>query len=108
VRQVILVYAAGRIELETPPALAARNLRYTPSFLLGATAGPRAPYTATTVADFLGWSEDKVGRQLSALELIEQGAFQSHDFHGMTGKQATAAVTGVRQAERHAQRLGIG
>jgi len=88
----------------------AASTRYAPSFVIGDDRRPDAdhPYDATTVAAFLGWGETKVKEALGALELIERGTFQSPDFYGMTQKQARAAVTGVRQAERHARRLGIG
>ncbi len=75
---------AGRLTLPAPETKA-RGLRYAPGFEMNPdlqTPTDRAkPYTAETVAVFLGWLEPsghakrKVHTALAALELIEAGVF---------------------------------
>lgn len=108
VRQVVLAYGEGRIELETPhDKTSASQLRYAPSFLMDARRPDAAhPYNAMTVAAFLGWGETKVKEAVGALEEVERGTFQAADFRTMTQKQARAAVVGVRSAVRAAVARG--
>ncbi len=111
VRQVVLAFGAGRIELGTVTARRdPAELRYAPHFVRGdgaAGATPSKSYNATTVAAFLGWGETKVKEALAALEETERGTFKPADFRGMTTKQARAAVTSVRSAERAAKSHGL-
>ncbi|MBA3584100.1 MAG: hypothetical protein H0W36_06150 [Gemmatimonadetes bacterium] len=114
VRQVVLAYAEGRIELESVVFTPGRGgpspsqVRAAPSFIPGLPPGrPGMAYTALTVATFLGWNETKVTAALAALEEIERGTFQAADFRTMTQKQARAAVVGVRSAVRSAVGRGV-
>jgi hypothetical protein len=107
VRAVVEAYADGRIELPHVSRDAnVRHLRHAPSFIAGEP--PRAdgarPYTARTVAQFLGWvqpsgePQDKVENALAALQFIEDGLLSEADFEGLTTKQAGAVIEQARRA----------
>ncbi len=76
-------YAAGKIELEKPGPDASKNqLRHAPSFMMGdvPASTPERPYTAVSVAKFIGWMESatepqrKVVDALAALAFVEEAA----------------------------------
>ena len=68
VRAVVQAYADGRIELGTVPTKANRSVRHAPSFAIGSSSAmDQKPYTASSIAAFLGWDHDKVGDALGAL-----------------------------------------
>ena len=75
VRAVVEAYAAGKIVLpEIPKDTKKTVIRHAPSYVQGEENGnlQAAPYTATAIAEFLGWADPKIHTTLSALELIEQ------------------------------------
>lgn len=57
VRAVVLAYAERKITLKSPDSRARTDqMRYAPGFVAGSARSERShPYTAETVADFLGW-----------------------------------------------------
>jgi hypothetical protein len=84
---VVQAYADGKINLEKPPQKARKtNIRYAPGFILGCDNESLShPYTAESIAEFLGWWEvkpdknDKGGQAsvrirnaLKALEILEE------------------------------------
>lgn len=120
VRAVVEAYGVGQIQLEEPDRLArAAQLRYAPSFVTGHTGDPGRPYTAKSVARFLGWLEPsgepqaKVVDALAALALIEKGDLTDAQFAGLGTKAARALVREThsllleqeRQREVEAKRL---
>jgi hypothetical protein len=111
VRAVVTAYAQGQIELEQPDRKA-QGVRYAPSFQVGLSSGASEdkPYTALTVAGFLGWlqpkgqPQEKVYFALSALEFIEQGLLEEADFEGLNTSGAGATVTQTRMAKKDQER----
>lgn len=108
VRAVVEAYASGRIDLGPPNGRKDQH-RYAPSFIIGhlpAASQATRPYTAQTVANFLGWVEPsgdpqrKVGAALSALEFIEDGTLTEKDFAGLGSYQAIAVIEQARSARR--------
>ena len=104
VRAVVEAYAEGKIELPKPSSQA-RSIRYAPSFSESATVADRGrPYTAQSVAEFLGWispngeAQAKVGYALGALQLIEEGVLSDSDFQDVSTKDAEAIVKQARAA----------
>lgn len=107
VRSTVEAYADGRIQLEDPrkPGVNKSSLRWAPSFVQGepGRSGGQAPYTARTVASFLGWmkpsgrAQEKVKQTLSALELIEQGIIEEGSVRGMNITELRALVTQTRK-----------
>lgn len=99
---VVRAYAEGKITLTAPDPSTSRNqLRYAPAFTMGdpPPAGATRPYTAQTVADFLGWvqrgtheAQAKVRSALNALALIKQGKLARDQFVDLTTKGAEALV----------------
>ena len=77
-------------------------IRNAPSFVQGDESGEgeQRPYTATTIAEFLGWPDQKINSTLSALELIEQQVVKEEHFEGLTTKQAEALTTETRKTKR--------
>lgn len=117
---VVQAYGAGQIELVRPEygghrGLRESQVRFAPSFVLGLVT-PQSrdyPYTAQSVAEFLGWTfgvgekrmaQDKVHSALAALALIEQKHLSRDDFLGLSTDQAAALVDETRAALRIAQR----
>jgi nitrogen regulatory protein PII len=108
IRAVVEAYAEGQIELSPPSAKTnASQLRYAPSFIPDAdrTGGPH-PYTAQTLADFLGWlkpggrPQEKVMTALGALQLIEEDILREREFEELSSKQAQAVVRETRKAKK--------
>jgi ParB-like nuclease domain len=113
VRSVVEAYGAGQIGLTPPPAESRRYWRIAPSFSVANERGPEgaaAPYTAKSVAEFLGWvqksgePQKKVENAIAALDLIEQGHLKDNDFFGMSTKQAEALVQETRRSVQAAER----
>ncbi len=103
VRAVVEVYAAGRVALPGIPKDTKRTvIRYAPSFIQGDEVhdGEQRPYTATAIAEFLGWADQKIHSTLSALELIEQQILKEEQFEGLSTKQAEALTTETRKTKR--------
>lgn len=106
VRAVVEAYAEGRIELSRPgPKTGEQHIRYAPAFEPGAgLARGDYPYTAQTLADFLGWvkpsgdPQQKVYNALAALQFIDDGVLKESDFEGLTTKEAEAVVEQARRA----------
>lgn len=105
---VIQAYAGGLIELEQPDKKATRaRLHYVDEALC------LHPYTAETVADFLGWHDPsgrpsyKVATAIDALDLIAQGVLSERDFAGLGTTQVMALVQQTRRAlrDKEAKRL---
>ena len=103
VRAVVDAYAGGKIALpeihkETKKVV----IRHAPSFIQGDETGQREqrPYTAASIAEFLGWPDQKIHSTLSALELIEQQVVKEEHFEGLTTKQAEALTTETRKTKR--------
>lgn len=102
IRAVVEAYAEGRIELAQPGPMA-RDIRYAPSFVPDPDRGQH-PYTAQSVAEFLGWVEpsgrpqQKVSDALAALAFIEEGTLSEADFVGLSTAQARAVVEDARRA----------
>ena len=103
VRAVVEAYAAGRITLpEIPKDTKKTVIRHVPSYVQGEETGDAQehPYTATAIAEFLGWADPKIHTTLSALELIEQEVLKEGHFEGLTTKQAEALTTETRKTKR--------
>lgn len=107
VRAVVEAFAAGRIHLSPlVPNTAPQTIRYAPSFVLGGegTRSRGYPYTAKTVATFIGWlkptgePQDKVIDALAALQFIEEGLLKEKDFDGLNTTQARFVITEARKA----------
>lgn len=112
IRAVVEAYGDGKIELPQPdPGASPAYIRHAPSFVAGETDavapdGNRSrPYTATTVAMFLGWMEPsgkpqkKVQNALAALQFIQEGILTERDFEGLTTQHAEAVVEQARRAK---------
>jgi hypothetical protein len=104
VRAVVEAYAKGRIDLVEPPAKTSQAfLRNAPSFLAsrdGRDSAPDHPYTATTVAAFLGWEITKVKNAIQALGLIEEGVLKEKHFDGLGPQQAHRVVVEANKARK--------
>ena len=103
VRAVVDAYAAGKVTLpEISKDTKKVVIRHAPSFVQGdeTGAGGQHSYTATTIAEFLGWADQKIHSTLSALELIEQQVVKEEHFEGLTTKQAEALTTETRKTKR--------
>lgn len=110
IRAVVEAYADGLITLPSTKDARKSELRYAPSFTAGGdepsgVRAPGKPYTARTLAQFIGWKQpnaepqDKVYSALTALEFIEEGLLKESDFEGLTTKQAEAVVAEARKAK---------
>jgi len=106
VRAVVEAYGAGLIALPAVEAANLAHVRNAPSFVAGGHFAPAqsAPYTAQTVAEFLGWTEKGTGNAsgkthaaLNALELVESGHLDEADFSGLSTQQAGALVKETRR-----------
>jgi ParB-like chromosome segregation protein Spo0J len=103
VRAVVEAYAAGKIALpEIPKDTKKAVIRHAPSYVQGEETGgaQERPYTATAIAEFLGWADPKIHTTLSALELIEQEVLKEGHFEGLTTKQAEALTTETKKTKR--------
>jgi DNA segregation ATPase FtsK/SpoIIIE-like protein len=102
VRSTVEAYADERINIEQPSQKTnRRHLRFAPSFIKGGARRPsdEQPYTASTIASFLGWEkpsgqpQGKVKYALKALELIEQDIIEERAVKGMNTTELRALVT---------------
>lgn len=105
VRAVVEAYASGRIALPDVSKDTKKTvIRYAPSFIQGDDKAPgegqSRPYTATLIAEFLGWPDQKVHSTMAALELIEQEIVQEDQFQGLSTKQAEALTTETKKTKR--------
>ena len=109
IRVVVDAYGRGKIKLlPPPPGTNKSRIRYAPSFVPGKADGAdrQPPYTAKTVADFLGWTEpsgraqEKVYAALTALQFAEEEILTASDFEGLTTKQAQALIEETRKARK--------
>jgi hypothetical protein len=107
IRAVVEAYAAGRVHLPAVPKDANKSqIRYAPSFAAGKedSESLERPYTAQTLADFIGWvkpsgdPQEKIYSSLTALQFIEGGLLKESDFEGLTTKQAEAVISEARKA----------
>jgi ParB-like chromosome segregation protein Spo0J len=95
VKAVIVAYAQGKIQLPKPKDKAG-SLRYAPSFLRNKKDPAGKPYTATSLAQWLGWTQPdgqanlRLRNALSALEAVEEKLLDPEDVQGLTGGQAAA------------------
>jgi hypothetical protein len=105
VRAVVQAFADGLIEL--PDFVPGRGIipRYAPHFGENTPDAPREkPYTAQTLADFIGWvdrsgrPQQKVLDALTALQFIDDGILKESDFDGLSTSQARAVVAETRKA----------
>lgn len=92
VRAVVQAFADGKIELGKPQSRR-DQWRYAPSFRQAEQGGAgTAAYTATQVADFIGWEITLAKNTLQALECIEARTLREGDLKGLRRKQAAAVV----------------
>ena len=108
IRAVIEAYSDGKIELPAPdPSTSKSLIRWAPSFVPGdgGEPAPHRPYTAQTLAAFIGWldasgkAQGKVTDALAALQFVEEGLLKESDFDGLTTMQAHAVVEEARKAK---------
>ena len=116
VRAIVEAYAEGKITLpEVPKKTKTSQIRHAPSYKMGED-DPRArgnhPYTAQTLADFIGWvkpdgaAQDKAHDTLAALQFIEDKVLVKSNFDGLTTKQAGAVVRETRKERKRQQLAG--
>lgn len=105
VRAVVTAFAAGRIQLPAPDQFTSKNLlRAAPGFAIGGgEAAPDHPYTASTIAPFLGWHIDKVKDTLGHLEMIEAGILDDASYRELSTWQAMAMTAKAREIRNAAQ-----
>ena len=84
VRAIISAYAAGKIELPKPGGGDSQH-RFAPSFRVDETSGVdrTSPYSAGTLAEYLGWNRSRVDNTLHALELIEEEILTEGEYHDL-------------------------
>lgn len=100
VRAVVTAFASGAVTLAAPDIKTpAAQLRHAPGFAIGSDPGtsPGHPYTAATVAPFLGWTVEKVQDTLAALEMVEASILCDSDYVGLSTSQARAMTAQARQ-----------
>ncbi len=108
IRAVVEAYAKGQVQLPKVGSETSRaSIRYAPSFAAGEDVDPgrrQHPYTADTLARFIGWIEPsgrpqgKVLSALTAVQFIDEGLLHEKDFEGLTTKQAEAVIDEARKA----------
>jgi len=104
VRAVVSAYAEGKISLPAPETSNTSAVRHAPSFQLGnGETSPGYPYTASTIAPFIGWTTDKVKDTLAALEMIEGGVLSDADYADLSTSQALAMTQRARQVRDEAR-----
>lgn len=98
IRAVVLAYADGSIQLgaikkDTPKD----RIRHAPSFVPGRSlAANERPYTAESVAEFLGWHPQKVKAFLSFLELEESKLVNATAIAGLNPSAVEEIVKNVK------------
>jgi hypothetical protein len=107
---VVTAYADGKIELP-PVRRIDKNTHYAPKFrpggISGATCTTNFPYTADSVAEFLGWGwKEKDGRfkanrrvlnALALLEAEEEKLLTKEDAEGLSSEQAKTMAKNARK-----------
>jgi len=100
-------YGAGRLTVPRPHShTRADEVRYAPGFLhrVPKSTGDQYPYTATTLAEFLGWTSSgrlaKSQIALEALAYIEEGILDRFHFIGLSSTQVKALVRETRIAQK--------
>ena len=109
INSVVQAYADGKILLDEPQGRK-ESWRYAPFFVQGDIPdhGLRCPYTAGTIAKFLGWWENrdegrpaaKINVALGILEFIEQDTFTRDEFIGLGTLAARKKLISARKALR--------
>jgi hypothetical protein len=97
IRAVVEAYAAGKIQLPKPERID-KETRYAPRFRRWAQAPAEVayPYTAQTIADFLGWRKpngtprDTLRDALVTLEGVEDGVVYPSDLSDLATRTAEA------------------
>jgi len=110
IRAVVEAYGAGLISLPgVPKKTSPDRIRYAPSFARTGADLPAStdhPYTANTLANFLGWvdpARNKAQRvqfirsALTALQLVDEGILVTSDYEGLTSRQAHAVTRVTRK-----------
>ena len=101
VRQTVVAFGRGLIELPAPHSHTSVNqMRNAPSFQYldpREATPPDHPYTAATLAPFIGYTLDKVKDTLSALELIEAGIVDDSQYADLSTFQALAVTQKAQQ-----------
>jgi hypothetical protein len=113
VQAVVEAYATGAIELEKPNKLAREyEVRFAPSFISDTLGTSRAyPYSALTIAKFLGWTmpngnpQDKVRIAIVALQYIEEGLLEKKDFVGLNTSQCDAVIREARRVRTYRENI---
>lgn len=115
IRATVEAYSKDKITLPpVNPNTPKSQIKYAPSFVPGEPlprGGEGHPYTAQTLAEFIGWlqpdgtSQQKVLDALTALQFIEEGLLKEKDFEGLTTKQAQAVVEEARKARNRREAL---
>ena len=106
VRATVRALAEGRISEFPAPNPKARDsqLRYAPSFIMGAdVSGPAThiPYTAAAIAQYHGFrADDLVKEALATLEAIERRELEERDLADLTDTQAREIGAQVAAARR--------
>lgn len=110
VRSVVLGYAEGLWTLPkvgvAPGARGSNRLSFAPGFLLGSSPNEH-PYTAATVAEFLGVSRDSVDAALTWLSEVERGTLTNEMAQGVSTRNAEEVVRAAHAAERAARGAGL-
>lgn len=99
IRAVVEAYADAKIKLPKPER-GASGIRFAPSTLKSPTRVGDFPYTASTIAAFIGWGDSKTQNILAALEEIERGLLAEKDFEGLGSVEARTLTRTARAAER--------
>ena len=104
VKKVVEGYAKGLWDLPKPGKMA-RSVRNAPRYCPDKLSGQSHPYTAESVAQFLGVEKrgtevNKIKFALQALQAIEDKVVTRANVKGLTSKQAAATVREARRAER--------
>lgn len=110
VKSAVEGFAAGKFTLPTVPDQRGVKLLYAPSFAGKTLSRDRAgkPYTAQTVAKFLGWTkpsgeaQEKVYGALHALGLLERGIVEIDQLVGLNLDKAQALLRETKFATRQA------
>ena len=104
VRAIVEGYAEGKIQLPMTKHKDGRGsitLRYAPFF-----APPRGeaktdkPYTAATLAEFLGWNHTKIVHILDALSVVEDQLVDEKEFKDLTTRQAESVAAETRRVAK--------
>ena len=104
VKKVVEGYAEGSWDLPKPSRTKPERIRNAPKYATSTELGDvEKPYTATTIAMFLGVEKritevNKIKFALQALQAVEEKIIRRSDIKGQTSKGAAAIVTEARRA----------